>query len=111
MEEEAKKIFENLDVDGNNYIEYEEFVRAAIDKSIFLSNDALRLTFKFFDKENKEKITFDSILKMFEDCINKDKKISFKEELKEKLKDFVTMDDDFYINYSSFCDMMSKILK
>ena len=111
MEEEAKKIFENLDVDGNNYLEYEEFVRAAIDKSIFLTNDALRLTFKFFDKENKEKITFDSILKMFEDNINKDKKISFKEELKDMLKDFVTMDEDFNIDYSSFCDMMSKILK
>ena len=110
MEEEAKKIFENLDVDGNNYIEYEEFVRAAIDKSIFLSNDALRLTFKFFDKENKETITLDSIAIMFEDCIKKDNKISIKEELKNILKDF-KMNDEFNIDFSSFCDMMQTILK
>ena len=111
MEEEAKKIFENLDVDGNNYIEYEEFVRAAIDKSIFLTNDALRLTFKFFDKENKETISLDSIAIMFEDCIKKDKKISIKEELKNILKDFFKVNDEFNIDYSSFYEMMQTILK
>ena len=112
MEEEAKKIFENLDIDDNNYLEYEEFVRAAIDKSVFLTNDALRLTFKFFDKENKEKITFDSILKIFENNIKKGVNINPEEELKKIIKDIkVKTDEDLSINFPSFCELMSNILK
>ena len=70
MEEDAKKIFENLDEYGSGYLEYEMFIRAAINKKIFLTEDTLKFTFKFFDKENKGKITNDSIIKMFEESIN-----------------------------------------
>ena len=112
MEEEAKKIFENLDSDGNNYIEYEEFIRAAIDKKIFLTEEALKLAFKFFDKENKGIITFESFLNMFKDSITKENdNIDTEEELKNIFKETGVNNDDLSINFESFSQILSKILK
>ena len=113
MKEVAKKIFENLDTDGNNYLEYEEFIKAAIDKKIFLSVDALRLAFKFFDKDNKGIISFESFLNIFKENINKEENnnIDIKEELKKILKDIGIKNDDLSLDFSSFCELLSKILK
>ena len=114
MEEEAKKIFENLDTDGDNYLEYEEFIKAAINKKIFLTDQALKLTFNFFDKENKGKITFESIVDLFKECIVKDEKENQEEELKKMLKDAVGVEnneDDVNMDFESFSKLMLNILK
>ena len=57
-----EEIFTNLDVNNDLYLEYEEFVRAAIDKSIFLTENSLKFTFNFFDKSNKGEITVDDLI-------------------------------------------------
>ncbi len=111
MEEDAKKIFENLDTVGTNYVEYEEFVRAAIDKKIFLTDEALKMAFSFFDKENKGIITFESILKIFKGCVKKDKDINLEEELKKIMKDIGIKNEDLSIDFESFSQLLSKILK
>ncbi len=111
MEEDAKKIFENLDIGGTNYLEYEEFVRAAIDKKIFLTDEALKMAFSFFDKENKGIITFESILKIFKGCVKKDKDINLEEELKKIMKDIGIKNEDLSIDFESFSQLLSKILK
>ena len=111
MEEDAKKIFENLDTGGTNYLEYEEFVRAAIDKKIFLTDEALKMAFSFFDKENKGIITFESILKIFKGCVKKDKDINLEEELKKIMKDIGIKNEDLSIDFESFSQLLSKILK
>jgi calcium-dependent protein kinase len=110
MKDDAKEIFENLDNDGNNYLEYEQFVRAAIDKKIFLTDEALRLAFKFFDKENKGIITFESILIIFKDCIKKDININLEEELKKIMKEIGVNNDDYSIDFSTFSQLITKIL-
>ena len=43
-------IFNNLDTDHNGFIEYEEFIRAAVNKKIFLSTNYLRFAFDYFDR-------------------------------------------------------------
>ena len=111
MEEEAKKIFENLDTYRTNYLEYEEFVRAAIDKKIFLTGEALKLAFNFFDKEKKGIITFESFLKVFKGCIKKDKYINLEEELKKILKEIHVINNDLSINFESFSKFLKEILK
>ena len=111
MEEDAKKIFENLDIAGTNYLEYEVFVRAAINKKIFLSDEALKLAFNFFDKENKGVITFESILKIFKDCVKKDKNINPEEELRKMIKDIGVKNVDLSINFEAFSQLLIKILK
>ena len=109
MEEDAKKIFENLDEYGSGYLEYEMFIRAAINKKIFLTEDTLKFTFKFFDKENKGKITNDSIIKMFEESINKDENV--KTELEKIMKDAKRSETDSSMDFENFCEFMKSILQ
>ena len=88
------EIFSILDGDNNGYIDYEEFLRATLDRSFFVNENNLTLAFNFFDKENTGYISRDKIMtyfiraKMTEELfsiffdeidINKDGKIDFKE--------------------------------
>ena len=109
MEEDAKKIFENLDEYESGYLEYEMFIRAAINKKIFLTEDTLKFTFKFFDKENKGKITNESILKIFEDSIKKDENVKI--ELEKIMKDANTNKSDSSLDFQNFCEFMKNILQ
>ena len=111
MLEEAKEIFNNLDDNRSNYLEYEQFVRAAINKKIFLTKEALKMAFKFFDKENKGKITFASILIMFKNCVNKDSNINPEDELKKILISIGVKNKDFSIDFSTFSQLIKNILK
>ena len=111
MEEDAEKIFENLDEYGSGYLEYEMFIRAAINKSIFLTEDTLKFTFKFFDKENKEIITSESILKIFEDSIKKDENVKI--QLEQMIKDANTNSEatDLSMDFQNFTEFMKNMLK
>ena len=102
-------MFENLDEYGSGYLEYEMFIRAAINKKIFLTEDTLKFTFKFFDKENKGKITNDSIIKMFEESINKDENV--KTELEKIMKDAKRSETDSSMDFENFCEFMKSILQ
>ena len=109
MEEDAKKIFANLDEYESGYLEYEMFIRAAINKKIFLTEDTLKFTFKFFDKENKGKITNESILKIFEESIKKDENVKI--ELEKIMKDANTNESESSMDFPNFCEFMKNILK
>ena len=105
-EKEIPDIFELLDRDHNNYIGYEEFVRAVIDKSIFLEENVLKFAFKYFDMNNTGEITYESIKNIFKGHI---KNVSIDQSLK-KIMEEVDKDKDGKINYSDFCELMRKIL-
>ena len=108
MEEDAKKIFENLDEYSSGYLEYEMFIRAAINKKIFLTEDTLKFTFKFFDKENTKKITSESILKIFEESIKKDENVKI--ELENMIKE-ASPNENLEMDFDNFCEFMKSILK
>jgi len=55
------KLFDQLDVDKSGFIEFDEFIRATINKTKLLSDDNLNITFKLFDKDGGESITPDEI--------------------------------------------------
>ena len=103
---EILDIFDNLDRDHNNYIGYEEFIRAAIDKKIFLSEDVLRFAFKYFDIKDTGEITYESISSIFKDHL---KTKAINESLK-KIVDEVDENGDGRITYSQFCHLMKNIL-
>ena len=86
------EIFSKLDGDNNGYIDYEEFLRATLNRNFFVNENTLTLAFNFFDKEKTGFISRDKIMsyfvgtKMDEDVfsiifdevdINKDGKIDF----------------------------------
>ena len=103
---EILDIFDNLDRDHNNYIGYEEFIRAAIDKKIFLSEDVLKFAFKYFDIKDTGEITYESISSIFKDHL---KTKAINESLK-KIVDEVDENGDGKITYSEFCLLMKNIL-
>ena len=65
LKEDVEEIFKNIDINNDLYLEYEEFVRAAIDKSIFLTEESLKFAFNYFDKEGKGEITIKDLINVF----------------------------------------------
>jgi calcium-dependent protein kinase len=57
LEEDIDQIFKNIDSDNNCVIEFEEFVRAAVDKEKLLTEDILKFAFRYFDKDGSGEIT------------------------------------------------------
>jgi len=59
------KVFEELDGDKNGTIEFEEFLRACINKNEILNDKYINYAFKFLDKENKKSLSPEQILSAF----------------------------------------------
>ncbi|MCQ2818260.1 MAG: EF-hand domain-containing protein, partial [archaeon] len=92
----------------NGYIQYEEFVRAAIDKSSFLDEGILRFAFRYFDKDNSGEITFDEIQEVFEESVTDKKKVG--EALRKIVKE-VDTNGDGIISFEEFASIMRKLLE
>ena len=59
------KIFYLLDGENHGYIEYDVFLRAALDKKTILTENNLKNAFNFFDKGNNGFITKDKMKQIF----------------------------------------------
>ena len=95
-------------MDNNGYIEYEEFVRAAVSKEKFISENVLRYAFRYFDKDNSGEITFDEIEEVFKQSV------SDKEKAHDSLKKIISEVDtngDGVIDFNEFAAIMKKMLK
>ncbi len=97
-------IFLMLDGDNNGYIEYEEFLRACIDKSLALNNDNLKYAFKFLDKDNTGTLSVEKIMNAFVKKSNPTLISIFKSTIKE-----VDRDRDGKINFEDFKELMLKV--
>ena len=113
-DEELKKqvdtIFINIDTDHNNYIEYEEFVRAAIDKDHFLSVNFIQFSFNYFDKDHNGEITYEEVKNKF--CQSDKNKNSYKaqEQLKEAFNQ-IDINGDGKLSFEEFGEMMKNIIR
>ena len=58
-------IFSLLDGDNNDYIDYEEFLRATLNRKLLVNEKMLKLAFRFFDKEKLGVVSKDRIMKYF----------------------------------------------
>ena len=95
-------------MDNNGYIEYEEFVRAAVSKERFLNENILRFAFRYFDKDDSGEITFDEIEEVFKQSIADKNKVH--ESLK-KIVSEVDINGDGVISFDEFSTVMKKMLK
>ena len=112
-EEEAKEkveiIFSNIDTDFNGFIEYEEFVRAAVNPSIFMSQNYLKFAFNYFDRDASGDITFEEIKKRFSQNVNYNS-----EKMDNELRlifDKIDINNDGSISFFEFCKMMKNIME
>lgn len=59
--EEVDRIFELVDVDHSNEIDFSEFVTATVNRGNLLQDDKLRQAFAYYDKDNSGSISVDEI--------------------------------------------------
>jgi calcium-dependent protein kinase len=98
-------LFTLLDGDNNGFIEFEEFLRACIDKKIILTNTYLKYAFKFLDKEKTGTLNTQKIIKAFVLKPNKILEAVFNNTLNS-----VDHDGDGIINYEEFQELMLKCM-
>ena len=107
LEQDVEEIYKNIDMDNNGYIEYEEFVRAAVSKEKFLTENVLRYAFRYFDKDNSGEITFDEIEAVFKESV------SDKSNVHDSLKQIISEVDangDGVIDFNEFAHIMKSML-
>ena len=106
LKQEVDEIFSYVDSDNNGYIEYEEFVRAAIDKEKLLTKDVMHCVFNFFDKDGNGEISYQEFKEIF--CRDVNSTVS--EKLLKEMMEEVDLDGNLNISFNEFCKMMTKII-
>ena len=104
VDEMADIIFQRLDGDNNGYIEYEEFLRACVDKTKLMTKENLKYAFKFLDHDNTKTLNVKNIIDAFITKPNKEIETIFMITLKE-----VDKDGKGIIKFNEFCELMTKI--
>ena len=99
--------FNNIDMDNNGFIEYEEFVRAAVNKKKFLNRNIIKYAFNYFDKDGSGTITFDEIRNVFEKNIIKNENI---DEVLKKIMVEADLDLDGKITIEEFSKIMKQMI-
>ena len=102
---EVGRLFALLDGDNNGYIEYEEFLRACIDKKLILNTTYLKYAFRFLDKEKSGTLNTQKIIKAFVLKSNKLIEAVFNNTLNS-----VDCDGDGIINFEEFKELMLKCM-
>ena len=94
-------LFSLLDGDNNGFIEYEEFLRACVDKKEILTESNLKYAFKFLDHDGSGKLNVQKIVFSF---MNKENKM-FEISISKDINDF-DEDGDGEINFKEFKKLM-----
>ena len=92
-------IFSLLDGDNNDYIDYEEFLRATLDRKLLVNEKILKLAFRFFDQEKMGVISKDRIMKFFVGT-------NMTEEVFDNIFDEIDSNKDGQIDFNDFKEMM-----
>ena len=102
----VENLFILLDGDNNGYIEYEEFLRACIDKKLIIKEKYLRFAFKYLDQDGTETLNTQKIIKAFVVKPNVILEAVFNKTLNN-----VDKDGDGVINYKEFEELMLNCMK
>ena len=107
LEKDVDRIYRNIDMNNNGFIENEEFVRAVVSKEKFVEDHNLRFAFRYFDKDNSGEISRNELEAIFKQG-NSDQTI-VQEELDKIFKE-VDKNRDGLIQYSEFVHVMKEML-
>ena len=110
LRKQIDAIFNNIDTDHNNYIEYEEFVRGAIDKNNFLSVNFLQFAFNYFDKDHDGGITYEEVKNKFYQSDKNKNSCKAQEQLQKAFND-IDINGDGKLSFEEFGKMMENIIK
>lgn len=104
-EKELAKIIKKIDQDKSGFIEYEEFVRAAINKKELLSEQNLLNAFKLFDKDGSGGITPNE-LKALLGITSK-----YSDKVWNEVINQIEHNKENEVTYKEFQNMMQKLIK
>mmetsp|Transcript_12291 Transcript_12291/g.22016 ORF Transcript_12291/g.22016 Transcript_12291/m.22016 type:complete len:507 (-) Transcript_12291:2527-4047(-) len=95
---EVQRIMDNIDINGNSKIDYEEFLAATMHLNKLSREENMVAAFQYFDKDNSGFITREELMAAMKDI---DTGVNIDEILKE-----VDTNGDNQIDYEEFCKMM-----
>ena len=110
LRKQVDTIFNNIDSDHNGYLEYEEFVRAAIDKDHFLSVNFLQFAFNYFDKDHDGEITLEEVKNKFFLSDKNRNSVKAQEQLQKSFNE-IDINGDGKLSFEEFAKMMENIIK
>jgi calcium-dependent protein kinase len=103
-EEEIDEIFNRIDIDLSGYIDYTEFVAAAMDMNQLLTNSKLKRAFDMFDEDGSGVISADEIKSVLG--------LTSDPTMNEKIAEIIEQVDvngDGEVSFEEFKDMMKAI--
>jgi calcium-dependent protein kinase len=109
LKEKVDTIFNNIDTDHNGYIEYEEFLRAAVDKEYFLSDNFLRFAFDYFDRDKNGEISYNEIKQLFYQNDNNKHNSQLQKQLMKNFQE-IDINGDGVLSFGEFVKMSKKII-
>ncbi len=104
-EKEVEEIIKKIDLDNNQCIEYEEFIRCTVNMDLLLTEENLKMVFNAFDKDNSGNLTHDEI-KMALGLIETDDKDLIKNIISE-----IDVNGDGDISFEEFKELMLKVMQ
>ena len=102
-ENEVNRLFGIIDVDKNGFIEYEEFLRAGLNKEKILTKNNLETAFNLYKPDNREKINANNLKEVLGNRKNNIKDNEWQEMINE-----ADIDKDGEINLDDFKGIMEK---
>ena len=104
LEQEVDRVMNIIDVDGNGFIEYEEFLRASLDINKILTDENVKIVFQLFDANNTGKITPKELKRVMD--INS---ADVSDEVWEQIINDIDLDRDGVISFWEFKQMLNKV--
>jgi calcium-dependent protein kinase len=103
-DEDIKMIMARVDTDKSGFVDYSEFLAAAMDRKKLLSLERLEKAFEAFDKDKNGKISAQELKLMLESTVKLDL------EAYKKLIQDVDQNGDDLVDFREFKDMMSGLV-
>jgi calcium-dependent protein kinase len=98
-------IIKTIDGDNNGYIEFDEFLRATINKENLLTEKNLKMAFDFFDRDKNGGISAKELK-----YILKEGNINSKDSVWKNMIKEIDLNGDGQINFYEFKQMMKKVV-
>ena len=102
-------LIEKIDLDHNNFIEYEEFLRVTVNLDVLITDQNLKLAFDFFDKDKSGKLSPDEIKEVL--GVNFPDNIEKENEIIKGIISEIDLNKDGIVSFEEFKELMLKVVK
>jgi len=103
---DVEKIMEKIDVDKNGFIEYEEFLRASLDKEKLLSKENIKLAFDLFDQDGSGDISKEEL----KNVLGKGQTVEVNDNVWNSIIREIDFNSDGKISFEEFFKAMTKLI-